>query len=62
MGMALLYTKIKELEALEGNMSATGQPSGETYSKKVVICLNEIYGVLSDHEARIAALEARGFF
>ena len=59
--MMLLYTKIQELKTLESLISSSGQPGGETYSKKVVICLEEIYGILQDHETRIAALEARPF-
>lgn len=59
--MLLLYTKIQELKTLESLISSSGQPGGETYSKKVVICLEEIYGILQDHETRIAALEAKPF-
>ena len=59
--MMLLYTKIQELKAMEAAISSSGQPVGETYSKKVVICLEGIDGMLQDHETRSAALEARPF-
>ena len=56
--MMLLYTKIQELKAMEVAISTTGQPVGETYSNKVVTCLEEIYKILQEHDSDIAAIKA----
>ena len=56
--MMLLYTKIQELKAMEVAISTTGQSVGETYSNKVVTCLEEIYKILQEHDADIAAIKA----
>ena len=55
--MMLLYTKIQELKAMEAAISSSGQPVGETYSKKVVICLEEIYKILQEHDTSITAIK-----
>ena len=56
--MMLLYTKIQELKAMEVAISTNGQPVGETSSNKVVTCLEEIYKILQEHDADIAAIKA----
>lgn len=56
--MMLLFTKIQELKAMEVAISTSGQFVGETYSKKVVTCLEEIYKILQEHDADIAAIKA----
>ena len=53
----LLYTKIQELKAMEVAISTNGQPVGETYSKKVVTCLEEIYKILQEHDTSITAIK-----
>ena len=55
--MMLLYTKIQELKAMEAAISSSGQPVGETYSKKVVTCLEEIYKILQEHDTSITAIK-----
>lgn len=55
--MMLLFTKIQELKAMEAAISSSGQPVGETYSKKVVICLEEIYKILQEHDTSITAIK-----
>lgn len=55
--MMLLYTKIQELKAMEAAISSSGQLVGETYSKKVVICLEEIYKILQEHDTSITAIK-----
>ena len=56
--MMLLFAKIQELKVMEITISKSGQPVGETYSKKVVTCLEEIYKILQEHDADIAAIKA----
>lgn len=55
--MMLLYAKIQELKAMEMTISKSGQPVGETYSKKVVTCLEEIYKILQEHDTSITAIK-----